>query len=798
MVGATHAFQRKLDKQVVAPEECQEHRAVARIHAAAGQILAQSQRQQRPRKQRAATPTRGSPVVAWILAHDLWVLVAVAVLARGIVAYLVPSLTYDGTYYLRKASDLLRGHYDFAGFPPGYPLLVALFLPLVKDAVLVGATINFLAGTASVVLVQRLGLRYLTRGLAFVAALVVAVHPHFARNHIEIWSEPVYTLALLAAMLLYHQRRLVWSGLLLAYAFLCRPEALLVYGGLLAVEVLRSRRVPFGFLLGLVPVLAFSVLASHAVGHLVISPKSAQFDTGGFLEQVKTLFQTLHYVFPLVLIPFAAWHAIRSRNVLGIPALYLLLLPFFAIHIQPRIHLPAVTFLILLSLAWWSGRNRGERWLAGIAAVVLLAIGLTPELRSYGQPQVVIPYARVIGEELKQHLHFEDKVAARFPFVPYYAGAGFVRWPLALYPELIDQIRAEGATYALVMEDEVHYVPAIEPLFRDAALVRGDGRLWQVARIDGAFYRTALFRVTPPPISLEQTQTVGHDTRRAVWLQDGLVVLGTDRKIDLSRTSVKSDVLRQAADEWSCFDIASNDSVLIFVVGTTQPGSERRVARWSASEAAVVTFDATAPDRPVRAVPVSGGRVLYITDDGALRGLDPWRAEPYGIRVRGYELPEWQPRGLASRRNHDGEYDVALTFERRVPAQARESQLVVLRWPAPGSDATVLQPRWYAALPLADDAVAWVPERDRLVASLAWPRQDGNGKVVQVDTALCLVDSIAIPRRLTFEFDAPKQPTLRRRDGRTLDVAFIEGDGVLRATQVVPNALNMPTVELFN
>jgi hypothetical protein len=747
-----------------------------------------------------ALPSPARRTFDWILAHDVGVLLGLTVVLRAVAAVLLPALTYDGTSYLRRAEDILRFEYDFAGFPPGYPLAVALLLPIVRDAVIAGASVNFAAGTFVVLLLHRLAKRHLSAPLAFAVALFVAVHPYFIRTSVEIWSEPIYMVATLGGILLFESRRFVWSGLLFGYAFLCRPEALPVYAILIGVTARQQRRVPWTFLIGLVPVGLFATLASQAVGHLVITPKSGQFDTGlDLASRLRTLAKMLHNVYPLILVPPAMWHGLRSRSILVLPTLYLGVLPVFDVHIQQRMVLPGVLFLCVLAVRWLVRLNRTERQLVGGSAAVLFLVGVVPEYRTFTWPSIVIPAARQIGEALRPHVDRDDRIAARFPFVSYYAGAGFVRWRPALYPEFIDRAREDGATHALIMEDEIEYVPATKPLFNNAGLVRSDGRIRQVARIDGRYYRSILYELSESPIALRHTTVLREDASRAAWAGDALLatIRGGGIAVATGTPAPDAQPFVAAAASLPIQDLAVWDENRFAVVVRRDAGTS--IATWS-SAAELVELGQTAADAPRALDWLSADRLLYVTAAGGVRLLDTRTGRVQAVQVLEHDAPAWAAKDVACRRGSSGNIDVALRFTHTIGADQQESWIVTLRWADPPAvDAPItLRPHWSAAGRMLDSGITWVPEHDRLLATYEIPRVDGQGNIMKLETTLCLVDSIGVPRRLTFEFDGVRNPAVRSvEDGAAYEVAFLHAAGTLRTARVPARMLSFPPVKCF-
>jgi hypothetical protein len=103
-------------------------------------------------------------------------LMLVALAVRILAATQIPALTYDGVFYLRQAMRVLQGSYVFEGFPPGLPLVVALFGFAGADLEFVARCINIVAGVASVGLAYSLARYSLGPTASFVLSLLLAIH----------------------------------------------------------------------------------------------------------------------------------------------------------------------------------------------------------------------------------------------------------------------------------------------------------------------------------------------------------------------------------------------------------------------------------------------------------------------------------------------------------------------------------------------------------------------------------------------------------------------------------------------
>jgi hypothetical protein len=730
----------------------------------------------------------------------LWVTL-VALVGRLLLLAFQPGLTYDGTYYLRQAERLLRLEYEVVGFPPGYPALIALGNLLTRDPILAGRLVSLVAGVASVALFHAWSRRVLAAPLAFGAALVLALHPHLARTNVEVLSESVYLLLVLGAVVLLETRRHVVAGLLLGFAFLCRPEAVLLLFGFTIVMSVQKKRIPWRFLLaGLVLVAAYAAWASVTLGHPVLSPKQGQLDLGGdLLGRVGTTFWTLHAVFPLLLLPGAIWFGVRSRPDLLIPLLYLLLLPWYDIHIQERMHLPALPFLLLLGVAWAATLpRRATRGVLAMASVLLL-VGVLPGARHLGAPGIVTPYAREIGASLRPFLEFDDRVAGRFPFVSYYAGAGFVRQPLVAYSALVDSLLIWEVTHLIVLENEMENIsPQLRPLFDDAAFVAAESRLQALAWVaERPGSRAILYQVQEAPISPHSTHVVRNDVTGAAWMEDALLVSTSRGRLEFIATAAldarpPTSSWRDLGFEGAREPSVSEDGRRILLVAR-EMGADV-VVEYEPQSQTRTPFHVTASDRPSNPIFV-GDHILYVRQEPprSLRVLDPKSS-----RVRAARLEELDP-GTATPIAIVGRgSSVAITY---VPGRLEhEAQRVIATatWPdvdlasVPERGVVEMPGRWATQLTLADDAICWSPDGDRVLAMVGVRQLDDSGVTTHLEPSLAVVQANGRYRRLAFGFDSLRAPAMRG-----FRLALLSGSATLHTTQLDASVFKIPEVRVF-
>ena len=722
----------------------------------------------------------------------------IAAAARGAVLLVQPGLTYDGTYYLRQAERLQHFEYDWIGFPPGYPLAVAALEPLVGDFVRTGRLVSLSAGIATIPLFHSWACGVLPPAWAFGASIVLAVHPHLVRTSTEVLSEPLCLLLILAGFVLSEKRKRIPASLCLGWAFLCRPEALVILLGLPVLQAARDKKLPWTALLpGLVLVLAYAAAASVAVGHPVITPKQGQLDLDAdLLRRVWTWTRVLHAVFPLVLLPGALAVGARWEWESLLPTLYLWLMPLYDIHIQERLFLPALPFLFVLGLMWVQALTTGIRRLVLAGSALLFVLGVGPGARQLFARGVVTPRAAAIGAVLRPHLAFDDRVAGRFPFVAYYAGAGFVRLPLLAYSALLDSMISLRATHLLVLESEIpNITPHLKPLLYDAAFVAAEGRLEAVAWVEEPpGDRAILYRLHDPAVKRSQAPVRRTGVAAVTWLGESMVAATAAGLEVLDASPSPNEAWRPLLHGSLIRDVAADDAGrrLVFVQGAP---AAAQVTLLDVGSGAAVAFPVTQADDPVDPIFV-GDHILYVrtAPPGGIRALDPRTLSVRDVALSGLDPARAVPLALASR-----DSDIAITYARRSSEPSARRVIATATWPgvAPNGRATAaieLPGRWATEVSLAHDALAWVPGSDRLLASIAIHESetDEPGAGVYSQSSLCVLQSDGLFRRLTFDIDAPRQPELHGTH-----LAFLGGPDELRAATLALGRFEVPRPRVF-
>lgn len=401
--------------------------------------------------------------------------------------------TVDGTQYLRQSWQLcFAGRLPFSTFPPGWPLLAAVPLRFMSAedpvAMLRAAHIaNVACGTlmcalAFVMLRRRLGFAWALGGTA-----VMALLPQLVVAAKSDLSEPAFGCALLGAWLLLERRRELPAGLLLGYAYLVRPEALLATAGLVLWRWRSERRPPWRLLAGqavvMLPYLLFLRQATGAVAlsgkGFVFSEAFAAYPGAAYLGLVARQSGQLLALLPgqvgLPLALLAAWGLARARGGWAWLLAPMLAMPLVISPIGARYWVPYVPWVLLaagLGARALPARFRAapRRRLPTVALAVALAAGLG---------WAAIDDAPLIWRNTEAYHGLKDaglwlrgvatpatKVADYKPYAPYWANCEWVK-----YPDLPDAnsyaiwARNLGLDYLIVNVKTVQqYLPGLDGL----------------------------------------------------------------------------------------------------------------------------------------------------------------------------------------------------------------------------------------------------------------------------------------------------------------------------------------------
>jgi 4-amino-4-deoxy-L-arabinose transferase-like glycosyltransferase len=173
-------------------------------------------------------------------------------LALALRLYLIPFhdvISTDGTSYVRTAKALGSGTIDGLGVYGFYPVLVWIFSLPGLEMETAGRLVSAIAGSLLVLPVYLLGKELFSRRAALVACLLTAVWPPLVSWACEVMTQAAYITLVLAGIYL------VWrmlnkpspvagamAGLLMALAFMTRPEGLLLFFIMPLIPLWRHRR----------------------------------------------------------------------------------------------------------------------------------------------------------------------------------------------------------------------------------------------------------------------------------------------------------------------------------------------------------------------------------------------------------------------------------------------------------------------------------------------------------------------------------------------------------------------------
>lgn len=199
----------------------------------------------------------------------------------------------DAFEYITGGQSIVRGagYLGLSGrpqtlFPPGYPLAIALAATL-SDPIKAAKTVSWLSSGLSVLLLFLIARDWFGVPVAAASALLFSFLP------LRVWlaqaalSEPLYVMLLLLAILVAIRTRTsrllpaIGLGLILGWAYITRPEAVILIGVLgfsLLVRFIRSRKEGkylAAYALGLMAVILPYVLwLSIHTGHFAVTGKA--------------------------------------------------------------------------------------------------------------------------------------------------------------------------------------------------------------------------------------------------------------------------------------------------------------------------------------------------------------------------------------------------------------------------------------------------------------------------------------------------------------------------------------------
>lgn len=411
---------------------------------------------------------------------------------------------FDAVYYLHQARTLVAtGTLPFGSFAPGWPLLVAAgLLPVGPEDPLtvlrVAQLLNVALGVGLVAAAFAMLRRPLGAPAALLGAALLAIQPLAVRLSTGAMSDLLAAVLLAGAWLLLRRGAWARTGLLLGYAYVVRPELILVLAAVVVSELHRTRRVPWRLgLAAAVCVAPYLVFARLASGQWTLSGKSGflaagladvqQRGLGAVLaENLPELLAGLpaQLGWPLVLLAVLGLAVRPGRHLLFM--LPILVLPIFTFRMDARYWVPYLPFWILAA-------GHGGRWLsdqmgrapgpgraapgAGLrgpvaAAVVVLAVAgfavrTAPEIRRLPRQEEVFVGLRDAGLWLRERVDRDTVVAGYKPYASYWAWCRFAGYGRAAgAAEVLERSVARGAEYLVVNRYVQRFLmPELGPFF---------------------------------------------------------------------------------------------------------------------------------------------------------------------------------------------------------------------------------------------------------------------------------------------------------------------------------------------
>lgn len=277
------------------------------------------------------------------------------------------------------------------------------------------------------------------------------------------------------------------AGLILGYAYVIRPEAILIALGLGLAFLSRDRRLPWQFGLAVaVSVLPFLVFLRVSRGAWALTSKSGfltksiEANPGwSFFELIgRNLVDFLPQLPELVgfpLVALAIWAVVRRPGRWLFFLMPLATLPLFSFRLEARYWAPYLPFFFfaagigLRELVVMMPEAR--RRVAAVALLVIMVGGVAwaaiDDWESVYSVNEAYEGMRDAGLWLRDEVDRDTRVAAYKPYVPFWADCTFVKYskePMTT-KQLIETARMDGAEYLVVNVNVAQrLVPPLRPL----------------------------------------------------------------------------------------------------------------------------------------------------------------------------------------------------------------------------------------------------------------------------------------------------------------------------------------------
>ncbi|MFA4948273.1 MAG: glycosyltransferase family 39 protein [Candidatus Krumholzibacteriia bacterium] len=443
-------------------------------------------------------------------------LLVVSVLVRIPFLKTYDMVTYDGTYYINHAKTFLGIMNNPIRFPIGYPIFIALFMPLIRDGVRAAQTVSFLAGLGSLLVFYSLAKRFVRKSCALAAAFILALTPLFMALSMLTLSESIYLFWVLLGLLFFAKDRDGLSGLFLGMAAITRPEALGILG---VLAILRLRR-PKKFLwmvAGFTCLFCVNVaVQSISLGKLTIYPhvisfgsnasswkfREAWIDSPGkekaleaiakegmrtnvfidYLQRMpREVVSLILHVSPVIFI-LSLYGICRKRLFLLAALVPFVVFPLFTFRSEPRFIFPYVPVFILYAfIALDTFRDRRVCRTTFALLILSAASGVF-----INRAQLTVPilpgseWAKEAATSFKGTIKPGARIADRDPFLAFYLEGTYVEIPIAPLDETLEYLAAHDTEYLVLHKGVINTLrSSLNPLLYDRAVIIGEMRFAQ-------------------------------------------------------------------------------------------------------------------------------------------------------------------------------------------------------------------------------------------------------------------------------------------------------------------------------
>jgi hypothetical protein len=500
-------------------------------------------------------------------------------------------VSYDGTYYINQAKALFHPSQQVGSFPIGYPVFIALFMPLISEGVRAAQVVSALAGLGSVLVLFLIAKHYTRREAAFIGSLLLAVTPVFMRLSLMTMSESIYIFWILLAMLFFIRGKDLFTGLALGLAAITRPEALALLVGFCIFRLRKPKRL-LVIIASFICIYSVNVISSSiTVGRFQPVPKTGLFSISSvewqsreqFIDKEETLgklnveFKSktfasavsnyisrlpsellllLRHILP-VAIALAILGAIRKPLFLLIAIIPFFSIPAFTPRSEARFILPYLPLIILYAVIGVDTLRRNTWRKAGL---ILLGAGalaaFIPNWNQLAEPvSKDMEGMKAAGIEFRNRIDMTDLIADRKPFFAFYAGGTYREIPVDEYDNVLNYLVENGIKYLSLHHPSTSILrPALKPLLYNNACIMGELRLnlstqyannmgVMVYEINRQAPKLAYHQITNPGTGIDTNPCWSPDGGRIVFVST------RSRGIDMFITSAQGESLERLTIE---------------------------------------------------------------------------------------------------------------------------------------------------------------------------------------------------------------------------------------------------------